>query len=256
MSTTMRIIEFEKPELKAPILVQGLPGVGFVGKIAIDYFIEELKPLKIAEAYSTYLTLPDGDMGVKVETNGTYTLPKYEFYAYQENTPQIIFLTGDIQPSPWGQYRVAEDVLDFVAGFGCRTVIALGGYSTPQNVEAVYAISNDLSLIDDFKSRVKIARGGVVKGAFGVLLGLGQKRGMNCLGLLGATRGIYPDPRSSRNVVHVLSDMLNLPVNLTGLDQNIADVESKMKRLRRIQRGVPMPQERNREGEPPGAYII
>lgn len=251
----MRIIEFEKLDLKDPILVQGLPGVGFVGKIALDFFIEELKPLKIAEAYSTYLTLPDGDMGVKVESDGAYTLPKYEFYAYHENTPQTIFLTGDIQPSPWGQYRVAEEVLDFVGGFGCKTVIALGGYSTPQNLEAVYAIYNDLTLIDGFKSRVKIARGGVVKGAFGVILGLGQKRGMNCLGLLGATRGIYPDPRSSRNVVQVVADMLNLPVDLTGLDRNIAEVESKMKQLRRIQRGVPMQQERRREGGSPGAYI-
>ncbi|MEE8570588.1 MAG: PAC2 family protein [Candidatus Bathyarchaeia archaeon] len=252
----MLIIEFEKPELKDPVLVQGLPGVGFVGKIALDFFIEELKPLKIAEAYSTYLTLPDGDVGVKVGSNGAYTLPKYEFYVYQDDTSQTIFLTGDTQPSPWGQYRVAEEVLDFVGGYGCKTVIALGGYSTPQNLEAVYAICNDLTLIDDFRSRVKIARGGVIKGAFGVLLGLGQKRGMNCLGLLGATRGVYPDPLSSRNVVQVVADMLNLPVDLKGLDKNIADVESKMKRLQRIRRGVPKQQGQGRQRELPGAYII
>lgn len=235
--------------------MQGLPGIGFVGKIAVDFFIEELKPAKIAEAYSTYLTLPDGDMGVKIEANGAYALPKYEFYAYHATEPHAIFLTGDVQPSPWGQYRVAEEILDFADRLGCKTVIALGGYSTPHNLEAVYAISNDLTLINPYRSRIKIARGGVIKGAFGVILGLGEKRGMNCLGLLGATRGVYPDLKSSRNVVQLVADMLDLTVNLGGLDRRIADVELKMKRLQKLQRSMPMQQGGEQEREPPGPYI-
>ena len=35
-----------------PILIEGLPGMGNVGKIAIDFMIEMLQPKKIFEIYS------------------------------------------------------------------------------------------------------------------------------------------------------------------------------------------------------------
>jgi proteasome assembly chaperone (PAC2) family protein len=226
-----------------------------VGKVAVDFFIEQLNPQKIAEVYSTYLTLPDGDVGVKVEVNGTYTLPKYELYAHHNKKPSIIFLTGDTQPRPWGQYNVAETILDFVERYGCQRVIALGGYSTPHSQNTVYAISNDLTSINEFANRIQLAQGGMIKGAFGVILGLGKKRGMNCLGLLGATRGSYPDLQSSRNVVQLVADMLELSVDLNVLDRNILKMEAKMKRLQQIQEGISLRNGPKKEKEPPDIYI-
>ena len=48
-------IEFngKKPQLKNPILVEGLPGIGNVGKVAVDFMVDELKAKKIAE-FSSY----------------------------------------------------------------------------------------------------------------------------------------------------------------------------------------------------------
>ncbi|MCJ7634841.1 PAC2 family protein [Candidatus Bathyarchaeota archaeon] len=47
--------DFRKP---GSVLIQGLPGLGFVGKIAIDFLIDQLKPTKLAELYSTYIDAP------------------------------------------------------------------------------------------------------------------------------------------------------------------------------------------------------
>ncbi len=33
----------KKPKLNNPILIEGLPGIGNVGKVAVDFLIEELK---------------------------------------------------------------------------------------------------------------------------------------------------------------------------------------------------------------------
>ncbi|MEM7826591.1 MAG: PAC2 family protein, partial [Candidatus Aenigmatarchaeota archaeon] len=49
-----KIIELEKPKLKNPIFVEGLPGIGNVGRIACGYLIEELKAKKFAELYSSH----------------------------------------------------------------------------------------------------------------------------------------------------------------------------------------------------------
>src|SRR3990172_9151137 len=82
-----KIHEITKAHLKEPALVQGLPGLGYVGKVAVDYFVEKLKPKKFAELYSGYLLFPDGNLGINISEDGTYSLPKYEFYAYEEREP-------------------------------------------------------------------------------------------------------------------------------------------------------------------------
>ncbi|MEM2539346.1 MAG: PAC2 family protein, partial [Candidatus Bathyarchaeia archaeon] len=48
------IIEKEEVELKNPILIEGLPGLGMVGKIAVKYLIKQLKARKFAELYSPH----------------------------------------------------------------------------------------------------------------------------------------------------------------------------------------------------------
>jgi len=43
MSKWLTFEKFSKPlKLKNPILIEGLPGIGNVGKIAIDYIIDNL----------------------------------------------------------------------------------------------------------------------------------------------------------------------------------------------------------------------
>jgi hypothetical protein len=233
-------------------LIQGLPGLGFVGKIAVDYLIEQLNPTKLAELYSPHLTLPDGDVGIKVGMDGTFLLPKYELYAYTKKSPHLIFLTGDVQPRVWGQYEVAESILDFVAKFGCDTIISLGGYSgQTRDPNVVYAIASEQNLIDDLKKMdARIAQNGMVKGAFGVILGLGKERLMKCLGLLGATRGAYPDMRASRSLVRLVANMYDLPISLEGLDKEIGEMEARMKSLRDMRQPAHTREEKPTEREP------
>ena len=45
----------ERPQLDHPVLIEGLPGVGNVGKLAAEHLIEELKLRKFAELFSKYL---------------------------------------------------------------------------------------------------------------------------------------------------------------------------------------------------------
>ena len=40
------------PKMKNPVLIEGLPGIGNVGKIAIDFLIDELKPNLVYTLYS------------------------------------------------------------------------------------------------------------------------------------------------------------------------------------------------------------
>jgi uncharacterized protein (TIGR00162 family) len=250
------IVELSKQSLNKPVFIQGLPGLGFVGKISVDFLIEQLKPQKIADLYSTHLALPDGGLGVKIELDGTYRLPKYEFYAYKGN-PDLIFLAGDIQPSTQGQYEVVKQILQYVKEYGCNSIVALGGYGVRgKNIDVVYAVASDPQIIQMFgKRKVKIAQGGSVKGIFGVILGLGKEMNLDCLGLLGATRGMYPDVRASRNIVQLLKDVYKLQINLEDMDQKVEEMEERLKHFRKITYTDPSSERDSREKKPPSGYI-
>ena len=236
MSDDTRIHELSKVEMKEPALIQGLPGLGYVGKVAVDYFIEKLKPKKFAELYSSYLLFPDGNLGINISEDGTYSLPKYEFYSFNEKDPNLIFLTGDAQPSVTGQYEVASRVLDFAQQFGCRMVLTMGGYGTRSgnDVGAVYGVVGDPNIGERLKKLgAKLAKGGAVTGAAGVILGIGRQRGLQCAGLLGATTGAYPDLEAARAVIQMLTSLISMPLELKDLDSEIEDMRKKMEKFRR-----------------------
>jgi len=241
MSQNVHIDEFTTLKRGNAILVQGLPGLGFVGKIATDFLIDQLKPVKLAELYSTYIALPDGDLGVRVEMDGTFQLPRYEFYGYERADQSLVLLTGDIQPVSWGQYAVATRVLDYVCGLGCNNIVALGGHIVQgRRSDIVYAIGGNREIVEQLrKQKVQPAQSGAVKGAFGVLLGLAQRRSIPCFGLLGATPGTYPDLGAARNVLRVLANIYQLPIELGEIDKKIRDMESRVKKFQEFQAQIP-----------------
>ena len=68
----------EEPKLKNPILIEGLPGVGNVGKLAAEHLIEQLKAKKFADIYSRYFP-PQ----VLVNDDGTIKLVNNELYYFK-----------------------------------------------------------------------------------------------------------------------------------------------------------------------------
>lgn len=238
MNAWTKIITLSEPKLERPILVQGLPGLGFVGKLAVSYLIEELKLEKFAELYSTYLTLLDGNTGININSNGTFFLPKFEFYAYLKSKPHVIFLTGDTQPNIYGQYEVTEQVLDFVQKYGYQQVIAVGGFQTPveKELDKVYGVYNNPNLEETLKKLdVNITQSGSITGACGIILGLSDQRKIDCLGLLGATRGEYPDMQAAKQVLKILCNLLNIKLDMARMDKEIDDMKHKLDNLHRLQ---------------------
>lgn len=258
----IKIIEHEHPKLRKPVLIQGLPGLGLVGKLAVDYLIEELKPKKIAELYSDYLLLPDGKSGVLVNFEGVCHLPHYEFYAYfnDNGDSDILLLAGDTQPVSWAQYMIAEKVINYARSLGVEEIITLGGTIVQTRKKEVYAVANDYEILKWLiRYGVKISRGGAVTGACGIMVGLAKLYGMKAFSLMGNVGEIYPDPEAAKAVLEVLIKIFNIPLSLDRLDELIEDMKEKIvvaKRLREFGRllSEKKRKEKKRE-EPPGFYV-
>ena len=63
------------PKLKNPVLIEGLPGIGNVGKVAVDFMIEDLNAEKCCD-FSSYSLPPS----VFVNEKSLVELPTIEMY--------------------------------------------------------------------------------------------------------------------------------------------------------------------------------
>jgi hypothetical protein len=238
-----KIVEIERPKLKDPIFIEGLPGVGNVGRIAAGYLVEELKAKKFAELFSSHF-MPF----VLVHENSSIHVLKNEFYYYKakrENQRDIILLVGDSQSiDPEGHYEIVETILDFVHRFGVREMFALAGLSIGEQKREpkVIGAASEPELIKkygkygiDFQSADRI---GTIVGASGLFIGLGKLRGIKGVCLLGETVGfpIIPDPKSAESVLDVLVKILNIKVETKKLEKKIKEMEELIKKVEEVQR--------------------
>ena len=65
----------EQPKLKNPLVIEGLPGMGNVGKVTADYLADELKATLFAELYSD-----NYPYHVFVNEDDTVDLPRNNIY--------------------------------------------------------------------------------------------------------------------------------------------------------------------------------
>mgnify|MGYP001564908693 CR=1 FL=1 len=235
METKIKVLE--KVKLKNPILVEGLPGIGNVGRIAAGYLVNELKMKKFAELYSPYF-LPL----VIIQDDSVAHMLKCEFY-YKK--PNLVVLTGDTQSiSPEGHYDVCEKILDFSESLGIKEIITLGGFAEGKIVDKPRVIGavNDKELIKKYK-KFDIDFGqehqiGTITGASGLLIGLGGNRNIPGICIMGETLGLplMTDPKAGDTLLHVLTKILNIKIDLSKMEKTINEMEDRIKKTEKIHR--------------------
>jgi hypothetical protein len=234
------ILRGKKPRLKKPILVEGVPGVGHVGKLVAEHLVDELGAKKIMEIYS-----PHFPPQVLVEEDGTIRLVRNELYAYKsKGKHDLLILVGDHQSvTNEGHYELCGVFLDIAEEFKVERIYTLGGYGVGQLVETdvVMGAANNIKLVRELKEygvefRANEPGGGIV-GASGLLLGLSELRGIDAACLMGVTSGYLVDPKSAQAVLKVLCKILEIDVDMQPLEERAAEMEKIVAKLREMEQG-------------------
>ncbi|MFH1294597.1 MAG: proteasome assembly chaperone family protein [Candidatus Aenigmatarchaeota archaeon] len=242
--TVIKVLQ--KPKLKNPILIVGLPGIGNIGRVGVGYLIDELKAKKFAELYSEHFF----PFVILEENHEVKLLKNYlHYWKAKAKGRDLIFLTGDCQSqSSEGHYHMVETVLDFAKKLGVNDVITIGGLATGEVEEkpVVYGTLSEASLEKKY-GKYKIDFGvhkkvGYIVGAAGLMLGLGRERGMKGICLLGETSGfpIVTDPKAAGAVLDVLLKIIGIKVNMKELDSRVKEMESFIKRIEGLQKKAVM----------------
>ncbi|WP_010478772.1 proteasome assembly chaperone family protein [Thermococcus zilligii] len=249
MKETM-IYLLERPNLRDPVFVEGLPGIGLVGKLAADHLIQELNAVKFAELYSPHFMHQ-----VLIKKNSVVELMKNEFYYWKnpnEKGRDLIIITGDQQVPPTdspGHYEVVGKMLDFVQEFGVREIITMGGYQVPelQGEPKVLAAVTHEGLIEHYKAKLEGCQveviwredeGGAIVGAAGLLLGMGKLRSMYGISLLGESLGYIVDPKAAKVVLSAVTKILGIEINMSALDERAKETEEILRKVQEMQRAM------------------
>lgn len=220
---TSKLTYLNKPKLKKPIAVAGLPGIALIGKMSVEYLIEKLNAEKFAELSS------DKFPGWAVREDGIVRELKVYFYkASLENfNRDMIILTADAQgSSSKGQYDLSEEIINVLEDLEVETVLTMAAFLKSEEKKAPVVggatDSETAKMIEEHG--VELLEGGRIVGMNGLLVSLGAEQDMKGFCLLGTTEGKNKDPKASKEVLKIFS-------NIFDLDLDLSDFEDKVPKL-------------------------
>jgi uncharacterized protein (TIGR00162 family) len=231
-----------EPDGDEPVLVEGLPGVGHVGKLAAEHLLEEFDSELIRRIYSTRLP---PQVGVE---DGVARLACVEIHTVAADGTDLLVLTGDHQAGDSvGHYGLAGAVLDVAEGLDTRMVYTLGGVPTGELVQE-YDVVGAVNTVAERESletagvefRDEEPAGGIV-GVSGLLLGLGARRDVGAACLMGETSGYLVDPKSAQAVLGTLQELLGFEVDFSSLEGRADEMEEVVRKIQEMEQGTPAP---------------
>ncbi len=253
MQNTWGILQKKKlTTLTSPLFIEGLPGIGNVGKVAIDFMIDELHAEKIYTITSS--SFPHS---VFVTETNLVELPMIEIYHKKIHGRDLLLMGGDVQPiNEEGCYAFTHHLLDLLQKHKVKEIITLGGIglSDIPKKPKVYITGNSKKIVDTYHNELKgtIERSlygvvGPIVGVTGLLVGLARQRNINAACLLAETYGhpLYLGIRGARELLKALDRKLGLKLNLKKLEREILDIE-----IEALSRAEQLP-----EGHAAGAFV-
>ena len=229
---TIKIDRIKKVNCNNPTLIEGLPGMGNVGKISVDFIIESLDAVKIYEITSS--GFPNC---VFVDEKGLTNLPKIEVYYKKIKNNDFLFVSGDIQPvDEHSSYELCETIVDLFKKHNGKEIITLGGIglgNIPKKSKLFYAVNDAKLLVKYDKDGLKKAAGvvGPIIGVSGLLLGIAKQHKIPATILLVETFGhpTYLGIKESREMLDYLNKKLKLNINIRELDKEIKNIQKEVK---------------------------
>ena len=233
MATKVKFLKQNK--FNDAILFTGLPGIGLVGKITVDYLLKQFNAEKVAEITSD--SFPPS-----VHTKaGLVELIKDEIYLYRFKNRDFLFLAGPVQPaldmrnvSMAEHYEFAETIIGELKKAGLKEVYTLAGINIGEKRMVtepnVIVAATDEKMLDEWKKIGAIydKPEGLISGAAGLVLGIGKEEGIRGACLMGETnaRLVYGDHGAAKKVIELLVKKFGFKVDMSKIEKEASEIEN------------------------------
>jgi proteasome assembly chaperone (PAC2) family protein len=224
------------PTLRAPYLVAAWSGMGAVALLAANYLRQTLE----AEAFGEIDPYNYYSPAQVIIQDGLIQLPGFpetKFYFWDKGQEHdLILLIGTEQPVD--AYDIAVHIMDAAKQLGVErvyTAAALPRLIPHTTMAAVWGTATHPDLIAELERYgVNLMSQGTIAGLNGLLLAVAKERNIEGLCLLGEipmyARGML-NPRASHAVLAILTQMLDVEIDLQRLALWADDLDSEMAKL-------------------------
>lgn len=187
--------EFIDPDLTEPTLVEGLPGVGLVGKIAADHLVEAFGMTEYAACHC------DGLPDVAVYHEGSRAV-KAPVRIYADETRDLLVLQSDIPVSPTAATDFAGCVTGWAAEQNATPIYLSGLPAEKEGVPELYGIGTGAggALLDEHGVPAP-EESGLISGPTGALVAEAGQQGVDGVALVVEANQDFPDPEAARVVL-------------------------------------------------------
>jgi len=213
-------------DLESPTLVEGLPGAGLVGKIAVDHLVGELDMTYYGALHCKGLPR------VAVYERDSSTLrPPVRLYA-DEGT-NLIVLQSDAPISPKQATEFASCVTGWLDANDVFPVYLSGLAEDTEGTPELYGVATGSaeSRLDE-GGIVPPRGGGMISGPTGALLHRAIETGLDSVGLIVQTDPRFPDPEAARTVLeHGVKPIVDIEVDTDRLIEQADEIQQAREQL-------------------------
>jgi len=220
-------IEFHmsaSPKLRAPVLIEGFPGLGLVGTISASYLVEKLgmEPL----GYITGEQFPP----LAAVHNKRPLFPARMYYSQKHNL--IVFISEFVIPIS-AVNELSDKIYDFAHKSKVERIISLGGIAIKGEQDTVYCITSMPALSAELEKMkgVELIKEGATTGVTGILLARGAVDKYPVISLLAESQQGYMDPKAAAMVLEILKELIKIDVDTTTLEHEAAKIDNKVKEI-------------------------
>lgn len=218
---------FNETSLKGYTFIEGFPGIGLVGPMAISYIIDKLQMKYIGYLQSqNFPPLVSIHKGEPMPSIRVYTAEKEKLITIFAEFPIPIELISEL----------TDVIYDFIVKNGISNIYSIGGIPTnaqnSQKEEKPFVIASNSDIT---KNAVSVGLlpidEGVATGVSALLLVKStMNKGQDICIMVSVKQGIV-DPTYAETAILSLNKLMNLNIDVTDLDKEAKMVQAKVKEL-------------------------
>lgn len=222
------VVQTRDPDLDEPYLVEGIPGAGLVGTIAVDHLVRELDMEVIASCEC------DGIPDVAVFDEDERRVDA-AVRVLADADHDLLALVSDVPISPNEADCFARCVVDWIDDIGAVPILlsGLGDEDREGGESELYGLAT--GGIGDRLDGLDVpppTRSGQVSGPTGALLDEVRRQGLPALGVIAEADTRFPDPAASRTVVErVIAPLTGIDVSSEELIDQAEDIKRAKEEL-------------------------
>lgn len=216
---------FRKMDLSKYTFIEGFPGIGLVGPMAISYIIDKLSLEYVGYMEST-------DFPPLISVHDTKPMPPIRVYASQQY--KIVTIFAEFAVPLELVYEMTSAVYNFISANRISSIMSISGIPVLSGTalnSAMVVASRDSELKSAMKVGLKPIREGVATGITALLLKRAALDSFPDTSIMVPLEQNVANPKYAKVAIEAVNSLLGLKIDTDELSKEAKEMEEKLKEL-------------------------